>query len=112
MLLGFQLPQRQLLAGLQRRQLMLQFLVLLIFVIFGFLVHLEEAVELHHRAGRRETRNLRGVPHADVDVVWSNTAGVICDAIKHLQISRYSLYSSSFRDCQICPADASPKSDG
>ena len=31
-------------------------------------------------------------------VVWSNTAGVICDATKRIQISRYSFISSSARN--------------
>jgi len=43
MLLRQQRLQRQLLSGFERRQLMLQFLVFLILIIFRFFVHLEEA---------------------------------------------------------------------
>ena len=32
-------------------------------------------------------------------VVWSNTAGIICDATKRIQIRRYSFNSSSGRYC-------------
>src|SRR5579864_8251612 len=47
-LLGLELAQREGLACFQRRQLVLERLVFLVFAFLGFLVDLEEAVELEH----------------------------------------------------------------
>ena len=50
--------QRQLLSRFQRRQLVLQFLVFFILIIFRFFVDLEESVELHHRSGNAEPEHI------------------------------------------------------
>ena len=54
MLFRLQAPQRELLTLLKRRQLVLERLVFFVATFFGFLVDLEEAVELQHRAGDAE----------------------------------------------------------
>ncbi len=62
-----------------------------------FLIDLQEPVELQHRSRRRGSHT-RGPPAPrSSTVVWSNTAGIICDATNRCQISLYSRYCSSLR---------------
>jgi hypothetical protein len=58
MLLREQRLQRQLLPGFERREFVLQFLVFFVLAVFGFLVDLEEAVELHDRSGDAEPEHI------------------------------------------------------
>ena len=68
---------------------MLQFLVFFVLLVLAFFVDLEEAVELLHATGGAEDiRSLALALGAMSMVVWSNTAGFICDATKRIQISR------------------------
>ena len=68
-------------------QFVLQFLVFLVFAVFGLFVDSEEAVELEHRSGDAEPENFAAVFASMSTVVWSKTAGLICEATKRCQIS-------------------------
>ena len=57
-LLRLQFLERQFLAGFERRQFVLQFLVFLVLAFLGFLVHFEEAVELHDGPGHAEPESV------------------------------------------------------
>ena len=85
---GFSSLQREFLPGLERRQLVLEFFFFLVLAVFGFFVDFEEAVELEHGAGHAEPEGFARRDLASMStVVWSKTAGVICDATKRCQIS-------------------------
>ena len=74
--------------GFERRQLVLQLLVFFVLAFLGFFVDLQEAVELQHRSGHAEPEAVAAACLASMStVVWSNTAGIICDATKRCQIS-------------------------
>ena len=84
MLLRLQLLQRELLPRFQRRQLVLEFLVLFVLAFLRLLVKLlQEAVERAPIVTRNQNVSL--LPLASMStVVWSNTAGIICESHKTL----------------------------
>ena len=88
MLLRLQRLERELLSGFERRQFVLQFFVFFVLAFFGFFVNFQEAVELHALIQSRGTRKYLSPDFASMStVVWSKTAGVICEATKRCQIS-------------------------
>ena len=88
-LLRLQVLQRELLAFHQRGQLVLQRLVFLVLAVLGLLVDLQEAFELQDRTGNAEAIAVSPllVLASMSTVVWSKTAGFICEATKRCQMS-------------------------
>ena len=58
MLLRLQFFQGEFLPGFEWRQFVLELLVFLVLAFFGFFVHPQEAVELHHRSGYAEPEHV------------------------------------------------------
>jgi hypothetical protein len=96
MLLGLDGLEAQLLALRYQRQPILQLLVVLVLRVLAFLVDFRNPLNFGTLPVARNKYVAPSLPWASTSmVVWSNTAGVICDATKRIQISRYSFSSSS-----------------
>ena len=67
-------------------QLVLQRVVIIILRVLGLFVNLQVAIELQDRAGYAEVIRRSACAFTST-IVWSKTAGTICDATKRRQMS-------------------------